>query len=323
MGNTNFSGVTVNGAQLLPGAGFIPPFNGNYFYVNETTGSDGNPGTSDAPLASLAQAQVLATSGNNDVVFFTGTVHQTATLAWAKNNVHLVGLCAPIKRGKRARISVSGATPFEPLVSVTGNGCMFANFATFYAFSTTATNNTICWQDTGGRSCYNLVEFMGFGDATVSTGTANVTGARAMVFNTNTGESTWRDCVFGVDTVQRGAVNYTLEIAGAAPRLHFYGCDFESDIASGGTAGSHVLIGALGIDRYCKFTNCVFMDATSSGASAMAQVFNVNASPGGFILLNGSQIKGPTAWQGTPNGTIFLDMPVVSQSGGGYMLVNT
>ena len=257
------------------------------------------------------------------MVFLTGTVHQTATLAWAKNNVHLVGLCAPIKRGKRARISVSGATPFEPLVSVTGNGCMFANFATFYGFSTTATNNTICWQDTGGRSCYNLVEFMGFGDATVSTGTANVTGARAMVFNTNTGESTWRDCVFGVDTVQRGAVNYTLEIAGAAPRLHFYGCDFESDIASGGTAGSHVLIGALGIDRYCKFTNCVFMDATSSGASAMAQVFNVNASPGGFILLNGSQIKGPTAWQGTPNGTIFLDMPVVSQSGGGYMLVNT
>ena len=46
---------------------------------------------------------------------------------------------------------------------------------------------------TGGRNSYNNVEFLGFGDATVTTGTANQTGARAFKFNNSTGESTFRD----------------------------------------------------------------------------------------------------------------------------------
>ena len=38
---------------------------------------------------------------------------------------------------------------------------------------------------------------MGFGDTTTTTGTANLTGARAFVFNNSVGETTFERCVFG------------------------------------------------------------------------------------------------------------------------------
>ena len=322
MGFTNYpNGITSLGVPTF-GTGFIPPFPSEYFFVEEVTtaGVAAGQGTAQQPFNTLAQALAeCPASGSNNVIFLTGTVHLTAPLVWSNSNVHLVGLCAPMKRGKRARISSSGSTPFGPLVQVTGSGCIFQNFGTFFGFPTTGASTPICWQDQGGRQSYNNVEFLGFGDATASTGTANQTGARAFQFNNNTGETTWRDCVFGVDTVQRGAANYTLEIAGAAPRLTFENCDFEADLASGGTASSHVLVGASGIDRYAVMNRCRFFADTKSGGSAMAQGFNVSGSAGGFIILDQSTFFGITAIETSSSGSVVLNM-VPPSSGGGLAL---
>lgn len=306
--------VSTFGVPIIGGAPALLPFNGAYYWVNETSGSDGFPGTADQPFATLSQALSQCVSGSNSVIFFSGTIHLTSKLTWNKNQVHLVGLDAPLERGKRARISVSGSTAFTPMVDVTANGCWFVNFGTFYGFNS-ASNNAICWQDTGGRNCYDNVEFMGFGDNTASTGTANITAARAFKFNNNTGESTWRNCVFGVDTTDRGATNYTLEIAGGAPRLYFFNCDFEARLASGGTAGSHVLIGASGIDRYCKFVQCRFGNFSTN---AMAQAFNVNAAPGGNIWLDQCTFnsQGITAIQTTPVAALQMNMVAATTTGG-------
>lgn len=312
------NGISSLGIPTFGSGGFIPPFPSNYFFVQETTtaGLSAGRGTAAQPFNTLAQALAACTSGANDVVFFTGTIHLTAPLVWAKNNTHLVGLCAPLKRGKRARISVTGSTPFGPLVSVTGNGCIFQNFGTFFGFTTTGATSPICWQDTGGRNAYSLVEFLGFGDSTVTTGTANQTGARAFKFNTNTGETTWRSCVFGVDTIQRGAANYTVEIAGGAPRLTFEDCDFEADLAAGGTAGSHVLIGSAGIDRYMDMIRCRLFSDTKSSGSAMAQALNVSASAGGIVLLDQCTTFGITAIEGTPSGSVNMNMVAATTLGG-------
>lgn len=317
---TNFpNGVSSLGIPTF-GTGIIPPFTGNYFFVKETTtiGASAGQGTAQQPFNTISQALAQCTSGNNDVIFLIGTVHVTASIAWNKNNTHLVGLCAPIKRGKRARISVSGTTGFNNLVNVTANGCYFKNFGTFYGFAN-ASSALVAWEDDGGRNSYDNVEFLGFGDGTASTGTSNLTGARAFKMNTSTGESTWRNCVFGVDTTVRNATNYTLEIAGGAPRLTFENCDFESDLGASGGASSHVLIGAAGIDRYCNFRNCLFLDSTlSGGATAMAQVFNVNAAAGGVVLMDSCTSFGATAWETAPSGSIFYNMvtPAASQAGG-------
>lgn len=314
MGVTHLSGLEVAGVPIITSGG-IPLYTGNYFFVNETTGSDGNTGAADFPLKTLTQALSMATANQNDVVVFQGTIHLTSTLAWNKNQVHLVGMCAPIKRGKRARISVSGTTAFAPMVSVTASGCNFRTFGTFYGFNS-ASNNNICWQDTGGRNSYDLVEFMGFGDGTVTTGTSNITGSRALKFNTSTGESTFRNCVFGVDTIQRNATNYTVEIAGGAPRLSFVDCDFEADLGSSGTASSHVLIGSAGIDRYCNFVNCRFLDSTKSGGSTMAQAFNVSSTAGGFVFLDQCTIVGITKPETTASNSIFINNSAVSATAG-------
>lgn len=322
MGVTNLDQLTLSTGPVLPSPGG-PVYTGRWIFVNGTTGADGNPGTVDQPVATLTAALSLATADKNDVIALTGTVRLTSTLIWNKNQVHLIGLCAPIKRGKRARISVTGSTAFAPLVSVTASGCNFRNFGTFYGFNS-ASNNNIAWQDTGGRNSYDLVEFLGFGDGTVTTGTSNITGSRAFKFNNSTGETTFRSCVFGVDTVQRNATNYTVEIAGGAPRITFYDCDFEALLGSSGTASSHVLIGSGGIDRYLDFISCNFLNSTKSTGSAMAQGFNVSGSSGGWVNLKDCFISGGiTAIETSPSNSIQLTMAAPSGSAGGKAVNNS
>lgn len=311
---SNFpDGLTSFGVPIF-GSGGLPPFTGNYWFVKETQtiGALAGIGSFNQPFNTLQQAIDAASNNNNDVIFLTGTVHLTTPLLWNKSLLHLYGLCAPLKRGKRARISVTGATPFGPLVNVTGSGCIFANVATFFGFPTTGATSPICWLDAAGRNCYMNVEFLGFGDATVTTGTANQTGARAFKFLNNTGESTFVQCVFGPDTVVRNAVNSTIEIAGGAPRLTFQGCELEAILGSSGAGATHLLIGAAGIDRYCDFIDTDFTVATLSGGSTtMTQVANISGSAGGVIrLLGRTSFFGATHWETSASGSLFGTVPL-------------
>ncbi len=304
------------GGVPTQGIGGLPFTTGNVFFVNETTGSDGFTGTAQSPFKTLSQALAMCVANNNDTVCFVGTIHLTASLAWNKNQVHLVGICNTIKRGKRARISVSGTTAFSKLVNVSASGCHFANFGTFYGFNS-ASNNDICWYDSGGRNCYDGVEFYGFGDGTASTGTANITAARAFTLTGTTGECTFRSCVFGTDTTTRNATNYTLEIAGDSPRNYFYDCDFEAFLGASGGSACHLLIGSAGIDRYAKFINCRFTaDVDSGGSTAMAQALSVSSSAGGTVFLDQCTTNGCTAIQTTPTTNCVMNM-VLATTGGG------
>lgn len=322
MAITNLSQLTLNTGPVLPSTGG-PIYTGRWFFVNASTGSDGNTGAADQPLATLQAAQLKCTANSNDVVAFIGTFSLTASLTWDKNGVHLIGMCAPTKRGKAARIISSGTTAFAPLINITATGCNFMNFATFYGFNS-ASNNTIAVQDTGGNNSYDNVEFLGFGDGTASTGTANITGARAHKYTGSTGQNTYRYCVFGTDSVQRNATNYTIEISGAAPRMTFQECDFEAYLASSGTAACHVLIGAAGIDRYCNFVQCHFMNDTKSTGSAMAQCFNLSGTAGGFVMLDQCQASlGITKWETSASGNLILNMSAPSTTAGGYSVNNS
>lgn len=318
---TNFpNGITSLGIPTF-GTGSLPPYTGNYFWVKETTtaGTSAGKGTVESPYNTLEQALAVCTSGNNDVVFMVGTIHPLDTIVWSKSNTHLVGVCAPLKRGKRARISVTGSTAYGPLVSVTGNGCHFTNFGTFFGWAVTGSTSPICWRDTGGRNVYNNVELLGFGDSTVTTGTANQTGARSYTLNTSTGECTFRDCVFGVDTINRGAANYNVEIAGGAPRVTFENCDFEAICAAGGAGGGWLLIGSAGIDRYLNFKDCLFMNSVNSTGTALTQGFNINGSAGGMVNLIDSPWMGATHAETSASGVLRSNMPVFDAADAGLL----
>lgn len=318
MGLTNFPhGISSFGVPLIGTAG-IPPFQGNYYFVDATNGADGNSGLSwDAPLASLDRAQVLATAENDDVVFFRGTIHQNQALAWAKNKVHLVGVCAPLKRGKRARISPGVTAAFSPLINVTAQGCLFANFQAFTGFATDALSTSYCVSDTGGHNSYDNVEVLGFGAA----GTAGNTGARAMFISGTTGENTFRNCVFGVDTISRGVANYTLEFASGSPRNWFIDCEFE--MLAGAATPAHLFTSAsAAIDRYAIFERCIFGNATGSTATTINQVTKIAASAGGLFILKQSVWYGATHLETTTTNQFLLDNNVVQTTDPGLLKNN-
>jgi hypothetical protein len=331
MGISHLSGLEVNGVPTM-GMGGLPVFTGNYWFVDPVFGSDGNAGTADSPFATLAQAHAQAVADNDDVVLFqgggatsgAGSCYQGATLVWSKRQTHLIGLCNGSFYGKRARLAplttLAGTAGFNKLVSVTASGCLFANLQAFYGFSNTA-GALINWEDDGGRNNYVNCEFLGFGDTTTTTGTANLTGARAFVFNNNVGESTFDHCVFGTNTTVRNATNYTLEIKGGAPRMLFDNCSFQADLGGSGTASSHILIGASGIDRECVIRDSIFLSSIKSAGSAMAQALNVNAAAGGGVLLDCCTAFGITAWETTPSNSVYMNMSAVSAPGGGISLV--
>jgi hypothetical protein len=310
---TSLDSLTVGGVPTM-GISGAPLYTGNWWFVNETTGSDGNTGAANSPFKTLSQAQTKATANQNDVVAFQGTIHQTSSLVWGKNQVHLIGMAAPLQTGKRARISVSGSTGFNKLVQVTGSGCQFANFGTFYGWPNSSAA-LINWSDEAGRSSYDNVEFMGFGDATVSTGSSNLTGSRAFSFNNNTGETIWRNCQFGVDTLQRGAANFTMEFLGNGARLQMENCNFVSDLAAGGTGSSHIKIGTAGIDRWLNLVGCRFN--SFNGGSTMAQALNVTLDCGGNVFLDQCSAYGAiTAWQTAPTANVQMNMVAATTTGG-------
>lgn len=266
----------------------VKPFTGNYFWVDETNGSDGNTGGPSDPLATLSQAHSLCTANNNDVVFVTGTIHASATVTWSKNRTHLIGLCPDAQSNARARISQTGSTVFTPLVSFTASECIVANIGAFHGFDDASAQ--ICWTDTGGRNNYKGCAFLGMGNATA----AAQTGGRSLKISGG-GESLFEDCQIGLDTITRSAANASLEFASGTPRNTFRNCIFPCLTSSAG-AFFVLTAAAAAIDRWQWFQDCTFVNCIKSTATTMTVGFSMAASAGGLMLLQRCTSVGATKW---------------------------
>lgn len=313
---TNFpNGISSFGIPVV-GAGTIPPFNGNWFFVDPASGSDGNTGGAQDPFATIGRAYNLCVSGNNDVVVLygdgttAGTARLSTTLTWAKNATHLIGVGAPIPQFGRCRISTtSGATAFTPLVSVTGIGCNFWNLGIFYGFDDVSTQ--ICWVDTGGRNYYANVHFGGMGHATAA---AQAGGRSLKVGGAGIGECVFQSCTIGLDTVTRTAANYSLELTGGTPRNKFIDCHFPAFTTGSGTSGGFITVGAAGVDRDNTFIDARFINQTKSSSTAFSQAMSVSGSAGGMLLLDNCLVFGCTALETAPSGNVVAMGPTVTNS---------
>jgi hypothetical protein len=257
---------------------------GHSWFVNETTGNDTNNGGNLAPFKTLTAA--LAAAAFGDTVYLQGSVHLTATLNWNKNGVSLVGLTAP-SGNCRARISVTGTAVFTPLVNVTGQGCSFVNLGTFHGFADASAQ--VCWNEAGGRNFYSDVQFLGGGDATA----AAQAGMRSLTI-TGGGENLFVGCSLGLDTVVRATnANATLELKSGTARNKFKDCTFQALVTD--VSDVHVTVGAAGMDRYCLFDNCSFLNSVDSTGSTMSAAMTVNAGAGGSVIVQGGISVGATA----------------------------
>ena len=283
----NTAGNNVSGQFGMPlyGISGMLPFTGNYFWVDETNGSDGNTGGPSDPFATLTQALLKCTANNNDVVFMTGSVHVTATVAWSKSKTHLIGLSPP-SQNSRARIAIASTastTAVTPLVNVTGAGCIFQNIEVFNGVN--ANSAQVAWLEAGGQSYYKNCNFIGTGFLTAAAHAGN----RSLSVASD--ENLFEGCTIGGDTILRATGNNaTMDLLvnpvsglGAARNV-LRNCIFQA--FSSNTANLHVSIGAGAMDRYILFDNCIFTNFIAGGGVAMTAAISANAAAGGLVLVN-------------------------------------
>lgn len=307
---TNFAGPVFSGGVML-GSGGIPMSTNNYkvFFVDPINGSSGNPGTSDSPMDSVPTAYAQCVSGRGDTVFLVGgpgsdggtnmTNRLTATFDWAKDNTHLIGLAAPTRVGVRSRITgpSSGGT-FSPVMTLSGDGCIFANFSIFDDY----TVDPVALKVTGQRNYLFNVNLQGMGAAT---GADDAAGASLWI--AGGAENTFEQCVIGLDTVPRSTTNGEILLTGAAKRNLFVDCDIVSYSDNAG----HLWVKAANsgdLDRWTTFTRCRFHNAPTgiANGTTMTQGMNVHASAGGYILLDQCVQIGATDWCAADNGNVFI-----------------
>lgn len=319
---TAFTSLTVAGVPTMGLGGGMPFTTGQVFFCDYVNGTAGGDGSAAAPYQTVYQAYNACVTGRGDIVavisngLASGTqrlslanavaVNSAATagtLVWAKDNTHLVGICAPTSVAQRARfapptgtytVTTFGSANF---VTVSGSGCIFQNISLFHGFSTGGAAQ-ICWTDTGNRNFYNNVDFGGIADA----GSAADAGSRSLKIGAaGSGEHTFVNCTIGLDTVTRGAANANLELAGGTPRNSFLNCLFPV-CTSAATPLGILVTGASAIDRWNRFVNCFFPNAMSSGATAQTVIASMtNASPGGFLAMDNCWFVGDasTNWGDT------------------------
>ena len=144
---TNFpNGITSFGIPIFGGS--LPPFTGQYLFADYLNGNDGNDGSPGTPLKTVQAAYAKTTSGNNDVIFIVGngnyptaTQRITSTIAWSNDATHLIGLAAPSMFTPMARIAYKSTVAAElaPMMTVSGNGCIFSNFSMYQGLASLAT----------------------------------------------------------------------------------------------------------------------------------------------------------------------------------------
>jgi hypothetical protein len=285
------------GTPIWGVAGCPLPFTGNYFWVDETNGSDGNTGGPSDPFKTLTQALSRCTSGNSDVVFMVGSVHVTATVAWNLNKTHLIGLSPP-SQNSRARIAISNTAAttgaVSPLVNVTGAGCWFQNIEGFNGINQAA--DQICWAEAGGENYYQNCNFIQTG----TTAAASSAGTRALTIAS--GENRFDDCTIGGDTEVRATnANATLEFISGAPRNVFKRCIFQSWVTD--ASDVQVLINAGGADRYVLFEQCTFHNFGTTMTVAITNT--AGGGPNCNVVLNNCIVIGATAI--ASSGQVFVN----------------
>lgn len=97
------------------------------------------------------------TSGRNDVLLLTPELHtQADSITWDKNMTHLVGMYPSHVLNHRSRITHS--VTVDPLIDITGYGCIFKNIYTMYGLAN-ATDLT-CLKITGNRNAFKHCHFL-------------------------------------------------------------------------------------------------------------------------------------------------------------------
>lgn len=196
-----FGGSAVGGG-MLPVMGF----GSKSIFIHGSSGAAGNNGLSpSAPVKTLTQAYALMSDGRGDTAYILNDGSTAATvrdvaLVWAKDNCHIVGLCAPSATSARARISTVAASTdvdaYTPYLTLSASGCIVRDVSWFQGNSEDA-KASVGHLLSGSRNAYQGVHII--------TGAHANQGDESSVNLQLTGsENAFDRCYIGQDTAAVG-----------------------------------------------------------------------------------------------------------------------
>lgn len=181
--------------------------------------------------SSIADAYAAVQDGNNDVILLAaGTSNKvTSMLTVAKNKVHFFGMDGGGRKiGSRCLISNTGtgATTDVAMVRVTGRGCSFHNIK--FSNNWTVAENLFAVQDRSNNAYFENCDIEAIGSA-------HLTNANAASLNLSAGESIYKNCTIGQDTLlvtstggQQVLIDRLTGAGQAATRCMFEDCNFQA-----------------------------------------------------------------------------------------------
>lgn len=289
MGLTNFpNGVSSFGVPMMGGGG-IPATKGQVYFVDYTTGSDGNKGTSvSRPFKTVAYAYSRVTTNNDDVIVLMGNATHvlTAMLDITKNRVHFVGMDGTTGRmyGCNAKVSLGVTTVATDVFAMKNTGVRNSFTNIKFISDNTVAEGLYCVGEGGEYAIYTNCEIYKSTDL-------DVTGSAEMVLNGDSAQ--FVGCTIGSladarsGTVIRPNVLLTKELvaSGKVTRdSQFIDCNFW--IQASHTTSSFVHSGgATDVERMLLFKRCAFINNLASSATpAQAISLAATLTVGNIIL---------------------------------------
>lgn len=280
-------GAKVYPANLALSAGLMQV--GKILYLDPGAGSDSNNGRRHSQAYdTMGAVHSALTADQDDLVIVAGTnatgrTTETAVVTWSKRRTHVVGN-GPLRQiNPRNGVNVYAADTASAF-KITANNCSFTNIsiAGFVDADVLVELSSVSY------TTFNYVHFQGIGHATPA---AEATARSVLV--TSSGENTFTNCTFGVDTVTRAAANASLEQTGSCPRNIYTNCLFPSYVSDAGALWVKADTGNC-FERFLIFDNCLFTNASLGSSTVMTVGMDVSTTGNGQIYTTNSKWYGAT-----------------------------
>jgi hypothetical protein len=328
-GTTNFPGGLSSQGVPLIGEGIGATFgntanagSGRYFFVNPTTGSNGNTGlTMNRPFETIAKALSVTISNNHDTIVLSASSGHTQTteIAVTGSRTHFLGLDAVGRYlGARARVTMGVTTGTGiAVIKNTGVGNTFIGIKIDSA--DTLTSSKYAFADGGEYTRVINCEIVHSGQLGVAT-------AAPLLMN---GDSAYYSgCAIGSLVhiwTDAGTCMLTTRttISGKVSRDSIMeNCMFLLKTTSNTASAIHVTT-ATDVERMLMLKNCQLINAKlSTGTQAKAIILD-NAQTDGFIICDGTFQYNFTSLATTASGVLAGNATVAAGGTAGDFIAAT
>ena len=283
----------------------------------------------DKIFTSIATAYAATTTKQNDVILVTqGNYLETATLDWAKDNVHLIGVGGPVSHSDW---------------TLTGTSIYTTGTSVDYVIDMSGERNTIrnlAINNYGANAaCLSAIRVSGYGNGffnsafmgTMTSTQAATSGASSVDIAKGGHYLYFENCTIGQSewgtrsSTTSGVLNFSGTSSPPPTHGHFKNCQFLSSAATAGVPMVY-MASNQSCGRLWRFTNCLFYNFWANWGGMCSSVFQNPASGQSTcsMVLEGCTSVGYTEWQQrefagttyTNEGWVMSAMPLTATAGG-------